>query len=55
MSVDPKWVRNPSDELAIAQGCTFDEDAGRFVCEFVETLCKQSKGKWAGKPIVLLD
>lgn len=55
MSVDPRWIRNPSDELAIEQGCYFDEEAGAFVCDFIEVFCKQSKGKWSGKPITLLD
>lgn len=53
--VDPKWIRNPSDDLAIEQGCWFDEPAGQFVCDFMERFCCQSKGRWAGKPIVLLD
>jgi phage terminase large subunit-like protein len=54
MTVDPKWIRNPSDELAIAQGCYCDEDAGQLVCDFIETFCCQSKGKWSGQPIKLL-
>jgi phage terminase large subunit-like protein len=53
--VDPKWIRNPSDELAIAEGCYFDEDAGRFVVDFIETFCRQSIGKWAGEPLKLVD
>ncbi len=54
-SVAPKWIRNPSDELAIAEGCWFDEDAGRFVVDFIRTFCRQSIGKWAGQPLELLD
>lgn len=54
-TVDPKWIRNPSDQLAIAEGCYFDEAAGRFVCDFIETFCRQSKGRWAGQPITLLE
>src|SRR5690349_18310852 len=46
---------NPSDTLAVEQGCYFDEAAGVRACEFVETFCRQSKGKWGGKPIQLLD
>lgn len=53
MTFDP--VRNPSDVLAAEQGCYFDEPAGVRACEFVERFCRQSKGKWAGKPIELLD
>ena len=53
--IDPRWIRNPSDELAIAEGCTFDESAGRFIREFIEGFCRQSVGKWAGEPLKLLD
>jgi phage terminase large subunit-like protein len=52
--VDPQWIRNASDELAVAQGCWFDEGAGQFVCDFIEEFCRQSKGRWRGKPIELL-
>ena len=48
------WIRNPSDDLAIAQGCRFDENRGKFVCDFIEQFCYQSKGKWAGQLIKLL-
>jgi phage terminase large subunit-like protein len=53
--VDPKWIRNRSDELAVEQGCWFDENAGQFVCDFIEEFCRQSKGRWAGQPLTLLD
>lgn len=49
------WIRNPSDDLAIAQGCYFDEASGEFAVDFIETFCRQSKGKWAGEPLRLLD
>jgi phage terminase large subunit-like protein len=49
------WIRNPSDALAVEQGCTFDESAGARVCEFIERFCRQSKGRWAGEKLVLLD
>lgn len=52
--VDPQWIRGPADELAVAQGHYFDEAAGRFVCEFIETFCCPSEGPGAGKPLVLL-
>jgi phage terminase large subunit-like protein len=52
--VPAEWIRNPSDELAVSQGCWFDADAGAFVCDFVETFCCQSKGRWAGQPLTLL-
>ncbi len=53
--VPKRWVRNPSDSLAVGKGCTFDEAAGWYVCDFIERFCCQSKGRWAGKPLTLLD
>ena len=53
--VPKHWIRNPSDTLAIEQGCFFDESAGRFVCDFIEAFCRQSKGRWAGKALKLLE
>ena len=52
---DPRWIRNPSDELAIAQGCWFDESAGLFVIDFIQEFCRQSQGRWAGQPLILLE
>ena len=51
MRVPRKWIRDPSDELAIAEGCTFDEALGLRPVEFVETFCRQSKGRWSGQPL----
>lgn len=53
--VDPRWVRDPSDELALAEGCWFDEAAGERPCAFIERFCRQSKGRWSGQPLRLLD
>lgn len=55
MTVDPYWIRSDVDRLAIEEGCYFDEAAGLRACKFVETFCRQSKGRWAGKPLSLLD
>ena len=52
--VPKKWIRNPSDELAIEQGCYFDESAGLRVIAFIERFCRQSKGRWAGQTLKLL-
>jgi phage terminase large subunit-like protein len=49
------WVRNPVDEIALKEGCYFDEEAGIYVCNFIEKYCVQSKGRWRGLPIVLMD
>jgi phage terminase large subunit-like protein len=53
--VPKKWIRGPADEAAIEQGCTFDARAGAFVIDFIEAFCCQSKGRWAGQPLKLLD
>jgi phage terminase large subunit-like protein len=52
---DQGWIRNASDVLAASQGCYFDESRGQEACDFIEENCRQSKGKWAGKLIKLLD
>lgn len=31
----------------------FDEEQGKRPIEFIEKFCKHSKGKWAGKPVIL--
>ncbi|CEF48239.1 unnamed protein product [uncultured bacterium] len=49
------WIRNPSDELALGQGCSFSEAEGLRVVGFVEEFCKQSRGRWAGTPLTLMD
>lgn len=48
-------VRNPSDELALREGCYFDESKGRHACDFIEKFCRQSKGRWSGEPLTLID
>ncbi len=54
-AVPKKWIRNPSDELAVKEGCTFDADAGQTVCDFIERFCCNSRGsQWAGEPIKLI-
>lgn len=31
----------------------FDEEKAQYVIDFIERFCKHSKGKWAGKPVIL--
>ena len=49
-----EWVRNRIDEQAVDAGCWFDLAAADRVRKFA-SLCRQSKGEWAGKPVELLD
>jgi phage terminase large subunit-like protein len=53
-AVAKKWIRGPVDKLAIEQGCYFDPAIGRGACDFIQTFCVQSKGRWAGKLLTLL-
>jgi phage terminase large subunit-like protein len=47
-------MRGPADVAAVELGCYFDASAGQRVCDFIETFCRQSKGKGAGQAITLL-
>lgn len=48
-------IRNPSDTLAMEQGCYFDVAKGAHACGFIEQFCRQSKGRWGGQPIALIN
>ncbi|MGE4190748.1 MAG: terminase TerL endonuclease subunit [Thermoanaerobaculia bacterium] len=48
-------MRNASDELAIAQGCWFDERRADFVKEWIESYCHMYEGDRAGELIELMD
>jgi phage terminase large subunit-like protein len=50
-----KWTLNKSDELAVQGGCYFSPKHGEQVCKFIESFCCLSKGRWAGKPLELMD
>lgn len=53
--VAKKWITSKLDELAVAEGCYFDIEAGQRVIAFVETFCHHSKGQFAGQRFILLD
>lgn len=44
-----EWMKNPPDDFAFY----FDVEKGAEVITFIETFCRHSKGKWAGKPLKL--
>ena len=48
-------IQNASDHLALSQGYHFDEAQGLRPIEFIERFCRQSKGRWAGKPLTLME
>lgn len=49
-----KWIRGPVDHAAIAAGCWFDPVHANRCVRFVETFCRQSKGRWGGQPLKLM-
>jgi phage terminase large subunit-like protein len=50
-----KWIRNASDELALAKGCRFDERRGAEVVEWIQEYCHLYEGERAGELITLDD
>lgn len=53
--VDRRWIRTPSDELAVREGCTFDLAAAEHVRDFLAGNCRHSIGQFAGQPFELLE
>jgi len=49
------YIRSKQDEIAIEQGCYFDEAPALKVKSFIEKFCVQSKHPWTGKPLQLLE
>ena len=35
------------------QSISYDKDRAEVAIDFIELFCKHSKGKWAGKPVIL--
>ncbi len=50
-----RWMRDASDELAVANGCYFDEERGQFVVDWIETYLRLYEGVWAGRPFKVAD
>ena len=49
------WVKNRSDELPVEAGCRFSIEHAQKPVDFAERFCHNSKGKWAGQKLVLID
>lgn len=45
-----RYIRSENDERAAQAGCTVDETLGQHVCQFAESFCRHSEGRWAGQP-----
>ena len=52
--VPKEWMRDASDEQAVSEGCWFDPVSAAFVCDFLETFCFLSEGRWAGQKLKLI-
>jgi phage terminase large subunit-like protein len=50
-----EWIRTPQDEIAVARGCYFDEDAALRTRQFFENHLSHGKAPFAGMPFTLLD
>lgn len=51
--VTKRWIRNRSDELAVANGCRFDEARGKHVVAWVQKYCRLYEGSRG--PMILKD
>jgi hypothetical protein len=48
-AVTKRWMRNASDERAVRNGCTFDEERGNHVCDFITQNLRLYEGEQAGQ------
>lgn len=53
--VTKRWIRNASDERAVANGCRFDEARGQHVVSFFEKFLRLYEGEFAGERFVPQD
>lgn len=49
-----RWIRNASDERAVANGCRFDESRAAHFLEFVTSQCHLYEGERAGELVTLM-
>jgi hypothetical protein len=47
------WIRNRSDEFAIAAGCWFDPVRAAYTIWWIERYCRLYEGECAGEPLKL--
>lgn len=48
--VTQRWVRDASDELAVREGCWFDEARGQFAVDWMRDYLRLYEGESAGQP-----
>lgn len=54
-TLEKTWIRNASDELAVSNGCRFDESRGQHAVDWIERFCRLYEGEFAGEPMTLDD
>lgn len=47
------WIRNKSDEVAVANGCYFDVGRGAYTVWWIERYCRLYEGEHAGENMLL--
>lgn len=53
--VTRSWIRNASDEKAVANGCRFDEARGQFVIDWMKRYLRLYEGDCSGEPLIARD
>ena len=53
--VTKRWMRDASDELAVFNGCWFDEEQGQFVVDWLYRNLRLYEGSYAGQPFECRD
>lgn len=53
--ITKRWIRNASDEKAVAKGCRFDEARGQFVIDWCAKYLKLYEGDHAGEALIMRD
>lgn len=48
-----RWSRNPSDDIAVRNGCFFDVSRGAFTVWWIEQYCRLYEGEYAGQHMLL--
>lgn len=49
--ITANWMRDASDELAVRNGCWFDEERGKFAVDWMRDYLRLYEGDWAGQPL----
>lgn len=54
-NITKRWIKSTADELAVRDGCYFDEAKANHVAEFFRRFLRHSKAPFAGKPFELAE